>query len=249
MKFIKTYRSPNFNLRKKNSEIKFLILHYTAILVDVDALKYLCNKSNKVSSHYLIDKTGFIFNLVDDKFRAWHAGKSYWRKKKDINSNSIGIELCNSGHHLNFENYTINQITSISKLLIYLKRKYSIKSENILGHSDISPYRKIDPGEKFPWLKLSKQNIVKLPKIISKKISNEIELKLKLVSKFSKKKRALYMLAKIGYDAKPSILCNKNFFILIKVYQMHYRFSNVSGYLDDNTYEIIKSHYNLLLTD
>ena len=249
MKFIKTYRSPNFNFRSKNSKIKYLILHYTAILSDEVALKYLCNQSNKVSSHYLIDKSGFIFNLVDDKFRAWHAGKSYWRKKRDINSNSIGIEICNSGHHLNFENYTLDQIVSISKLLTYLKKKYSVKCENILGHSDISPYRKIDPGEKFPWLKLSKQKILRFPEIVSEKVSNQIEIKLKLVSKFSKKKRTLYMLAKIGYNTKPSILSNKNFFTLIKAYQMHYRSSFVTGYLDDKTYEIIKSHYNLLLTD
>lgn len=248
MKFIKTYRSPNFNLRRKNYEIKYLILHYTAILIDKEALKYLCNKKNKVSSHYLIDKSGIIFNLVDDKFRAWHAGESYWKKIRDINSRSIGIEICNSGHNLNFEKYTIKQIDSISKLLVHLKKKYSIRSENILGHSDIAPYRKIDPGEKFPWLKLSKQKIILFPKVISKKISNEIEIKLKLISKYSKKKRTLYMLNKIGYDINLSILSNKNFYILIKVYQMHYRSSHVSGYLDDKTYEIIKSHYKLLLT-
>jgi len=248
MKFIKTYRSPNFNLRRKNYEIKYLILHYTAIPIDEEALKYLCDKKNKVSSHYLIDKSGFIFNLVDDRFRAWHAGESYWKKKRDINSRSIGIEICNSGHHLNFEKYTIKQIASISKLLVHLKKKYSIRSENILGHSDIAPYRKIDPGEKFPWLKLSKQKIIIFPKVISKKISNEIEIKLKLISKHSKKKKTLYMLNKIGYDINPSILSNKNFYILIKVYQMHYRSSHVSGYLDDKTYEIIKSHYKLLLT-
>ena len=248
MKFIKKYRSPNFDLRIKNSKIKYLIFHYTAILIDEDALKYLCNQSNKVSSHYLIDKSGFIFNLVDDKFRAWHAGQSYWKKKRDINSNSIGVEICNSGHHLKFEGYTLKQISSISKLIVYLKKKYSINSENILGHSDIAPYRKIDPGEKFPWLKLSKLKITRLPKVLSKKISNEIEIKLKLISKFSKKKRTLYMLAKIGYDTKPSILSKKKFFNLIKVYQMHYYSSHVSGYLDDETYEKIKNHYNLLLT-
>ena len=248
MKFIKIYKSPNYNLRRKNSKIIYLILHYTAIPIDEDAVKYLCNKSSKVSSHYLINKSGFIFNLVDDKFRAWHAGKSYWKTKRDINSNSIGIEICNSGHHLNFEKYTIKQIFSISKLLVFLKKKYSIKSENIIGHSDIAPYRKIDPGEKFPWSKLSKQKITIFPQAISKKISNEIETKLKLISKYSKKKRTLYMLEKIGYDINPSIISNKKFFILIKAYQMHYLSSHVNGYLDDRTYEIIKSHYNLLLT-
>ena len=93
MKFINKYISVNFNLRKKGHKIKYIILHYTAIKSDYEAIKHLIDKKNKVSSHFLINKKGKIFSLVDLKKRAWHAGRSFWKGDRDINSNSIGIEL------------------------------------------------------------------------------------------------------------------------------------------------------------
>ena len=164
MKFITTFKSPNFSLRANNSEIKLIIIHYTAIKSSKAAINHLCNKKTKVSSHFFINKSGTIYYLVDLKYRAWHAGESCWKNIKDINSKSIGIEIDNSGHHLKFEEYTLKQISSLTKLLIYLKNRYKIKPENILGHSDISPYRKIDPGEKFPWKKLEKNKLSFVPK-------------------------------------------------------------------------------------
>ena len=106
---------------------------------------------------------------MDENYRAWHAGKSNWKKIRDLNSYSIGIELENSGHLLNFEKYSGQQISALIKLLKYLKKTYNISKLNILGHSDISPLRKIDPGQKFPWIKLEKNNLVYLPKIRNKK--------------------------------------------------------------------------------
>ena len=90
---------------------------------DVEAINYMCNKKNQVSSHFLINRIGKIFNLVSVKYRAWHAGQSYWKKERDINSNSIGIEIDNSGYHLDFENYNLLQFKAIVKLLIFLKKK------------------------------------------------------------------------------------------------------------------------------
>ena len=159
MKFINKYKSVNFNLRKKGHKIKYIILHYTAIKSDYNAIQHLTDKNNKVSSHFLINKKGKIFNLVNLKKRAWHAGQSFWKGDRDINSNSIGIELDNTGHYINFERYTKNQIDSLIELLNFLKKKYDINNLNFLGHSDIAPYRKNDPGEKFPWKKLSKHNL------------------------------------------------------------------------------------------
>ena len=159
MKFINKYKSVNFNVRKKGHKIKYIILHYTAIKSDYMAIKHLIDKKNEVSSHFLINKKGKIFSLVDIKKRACHAGQAFWKGDRDINSNSIGIELDNTGHYINFERYTKNQIDSLIKLLNFLKKKYKIDNINFLGHSDISPYRKNDPGEKFPWKKLSKHNL------------------------------------------------------------------------------------------
>ena len=127
MKFISIYKSPNYNFRKKKAHIKYIIIHYTAMQTDLEALTHLCDKKNKVSSHFFINKVGKIYKLVDPKFRAWHAGISFWKGEKDINSNSIGIEISNSGYHLDFEKYDFGQITSLINLLLYLK---------IINHQD-----------------------------------------------------------------------------------------------------------------
>ncbi|MDC0056527.1 N-acetylmuramoyl-L-alanine amidase [Alphaproteobacteria bacterium] len=248
MKFINKYKSINYNQRSKQLSIKYIIVHYTAMRTDLEAINYLCNKKNQVSSHFLINKVGKIFNLVDIQYRAWHAGKSYWEKERDINSSSIGIEIDNSGHHLDFENYNSLQIKAIVKLLIFLKKKYKIKSHNILAHSDISPYRKNDPGEKFPWHKLSSKKIVIMPKLPGKKLSAKIDHNLKRLSLRTIEKKTLHMLGVIGYDVKQAKGNRKKFKTLIKAYQMHFRKSLVNGYLDSNTYEIIKGHFNQSLT-
>mgnify|MGYP001411876642 FL=1 len=250
MKFIYKHKSPNFDKRKKGFSIKYIVLHYTAMKFKDEAIAHLCNKSNKVSSHFLIDKLGKIYNLVDIRNRAWHAGKSYWQGKKDLNSQSIGIELDNSGYNLNFENYSLKQINSLIRLIQYLCKKYHIHRENILGHSDIAPYRKIDPGEKFPWKRLEKFDLsfkhTTIPKYILDKEAiffNKISKK-KLIKKIS-----LEMLNKIGYDVGPAKRNERNFFVLIKAYQMHYRQSYVSGKLDAHTFNLICYQYiNEILT-
>lgn len=143
------FKSGNYDRRK--FDISLIILHFTETKTFNDALNLLTSKKRKVSSHYLIDKSGDIFNLVDLDKRAWHAGESMWGNYDDINSRSIGIEIVNSGEVVR-EDYTTRQINSLSDLLIRLLKDYNI--ENILGHSDIAPTRKIDPGVHFPWQKI-----------------------------------------------------------------------------------------------
>jgi len=249
MKFIDKFKSVNFNKRKKGTSLKYIILHYTAMKDYYETLSRLCEKKNKLSSHFLVNKYGDIFYLVDVSKRAWHAGKSNWKEVSDINSESIGIEIDNSGHFYDFENYTSKQIKSLIKLLKYISRLYKIKKHNILGHSDISPYRKIDPGEKFPWIRLKKNNLSFLPNNLPKnktiKINKHLDIHL---LKKNRKKRSFYMLSKIGYDIQPAKKNNKKYAMLIKAYQMHYRQSLVSGKLDEKTYKLIQSHFNELLT-
>ena len=144
--------SPNFDLKKRSKkQIKFLIFHYTGMKNDNEALRRLTNPNSKVSSHYLIKGNGNIIVLVPDLYIAWHAGKSYWKNYELLNNNSIGIEISNPGHQFNYKKFSKQQIKSITKLSKYLMIKYKIKPENVLGHSDIAPTRKKDPGEKFPW--------------------------------------------------------------------------------------------------
>jgi len=161
MKKIINY-SPNFDLKKRNSkQIKFIIFHYTGMKKEQEAIKKLTSIQSQVSSHYLIKKNGDIVIMVPDLYTAWHAGKSSWKSFKSLNKNSIGIEISNPGHEHNYINFSKKQIRSILHLSKLLKKKYKIQSRNVLGHSDISPFRKKDPGEKFPWQYLDKFGIGK----------------------------------------------------------------------------------------
>ena len=165
-----TSYSPNFNLPKRlKKRIKFIIIHYTGMKKEFDATKRLQDPKSKVSSHYMIKNNGNIINLVPDLYEAWHAGVSSWKHFVSLNKNSIGIELTNPGHQFKYRNFSYNQIFSLKHLLNILIKKYKIKKDNVLGHSDISPSRKKDPGEKFPWEMLAKKKISLLAQFKSKK--------------------------------------------------------------------------------
>ena len=153
MKFIE---SPNFDFKAKRT-IKYIIIHYTGMKNQAVAITRLQSKVAKVSCHYLISKSGKIYQMVKDHNVAWHAGKSKWGKDVNLNKNSIGIELVNKG----YENYPKAQIKSLIYLLKKLKIKYKIKPQNLLGHEDIAPKRKVDPGPLFPWSILFKQGLSK----------------------------------------------------------------------------------------
>lgn len=248
MKFNNKYKSPNFGNRKKGFKIKYIIIHYTALSTDSEALEHLCDKKNKVSSHFLINKSGEIFYLVDIKYRAWHAGFSYWNGQRDINSNSIGIEIDYFASNLEIEFYPKMQMHYLAKLLKFLKKKYSIESNNILGHSDIAPYRKLDPGKRFPWKNFYNLKICYFPSELNS--INILKLKnfFKIKSLNSKNSQVLYMLSNIGYDIEKARESKKDFRFLIKAYQAHYRNSLVNGFLDNETYNLLLSHSKELLT-
>ena len=158
MKYINKYKSLNYNSRK-NSKIKLIIIHYTALQNTEDAIFYLCNKNKQVSSHYLVSQNGKIYNLVKDKFRAWHAGQSFWQNITDVNSISIGIELDYSPYGKN-KKFSPKMINALKQLVNKIQKKYKISKKNILAHSDVSPFRKIDPGENFPWKSFSSNSVL-----------------------------------------------------------------------------------------
>ena len=160
MKEIKRLYSPNFDVNKRNKEkIKYLIFHYTGMKNEKSALKRLSDSNSKVSSHYFIKKNGSIINLVPDLYVSWHAGVSFWKNLKNLNKYSIGIEIHNPGHQHGYKRFNKNQMIAIKYLSLKLAKKYNLKRKSYLGHSDIAPDRKKDPGEKFPWKLLSKYQI------------------------------------------------------------------------------------------
>lgn len=157
------YPSPNFEPRPAGALVDMIILHYTDMTSAQSALDRLCDPEAKVSSHFLISKEGTLFQLVDPVHRAWHAGESFWQGRQDINSFSIGIELDNRGHTFGPEPFAEAQIITLLDLLAELTKAYGISAQNILGHSDIAPLRKTDPGPLFPWALLGQKGFGRVP--------------------------------------------------------------------------------------
>ena len=245
MKYITKYKSPNYNSRK-NSKIKLIIIHYTALKNIEDAISYLCKKEKKVSSHYLISQNGEVYHLVRDKFRAWHAGQGFWHDIIDINSVSIGIELDYSPYGNN-NHFSPKMISSLKELLIKLKKKYKINKKNILAHSDVAPFRKKDPGKNFPWKSLTKSNI--LPSFQRLRIND-----IKIIEEWfhfynlkSKKQKIILSLSLIGYDTRQVFTNTRLYYKLIKAYKI--RYMNNIGREKDSIYDtLIKHLFNFMLT-
>ena len=216
--------SPNFDSNKRKSkQIKFLIFNYTGMKKESEAIKRLTNIQSEVSSHYLIKKNGDIVVMVPDLYIAWHAGKSSWKSFKSLNKYSIGIEISNPGHEYNYINFSKKQIQSILYLTKSLMKKYKIQSSNILGHSDIAPFRKKDPGEKFPWKYLAKFGIGKWHSL-----SNKILRKNRMKKTPIKDEKIFYKnLFKIGYSKK---VLNKK--TLVSAFQRRFRQELINGKID-----------------
>ena len=221
--------SPNFDRRKRNlKQIKYIIFHYTGMKYEEDAIKKLTSFKSKVSSHYFIKANGKILTLVPDLYNAWHAGISSWKNKKLLNKNSIGIEIDNPGHNFNYKKFSKKQINSIINLSKYLIKKYKIKNNSILGHSDIAPDRKKDPGEKFPWQYLSKNKVGYWhnlnPRYLVKKrnLKTDQEGKIKFINN----------LYKIGYSNNFKISKKRFDTKLTKAFQRRFRQNLINGIVD-----------------
>ena len=224
--------SPNLDNKKISKKlIKFIIIHYTGMKKEIDALKKLTDFNSKVSCHYFIRCDGSVLRLVHDNYISWHAGKSFWKKYQLLNKNSIGIEISNSGHENKYTKFKTNQIKSLISLLKKLKKKYNIQKENILGHSDISIDRKKDPGEKFPWKILARNQLTLWP---DKQFSRFRLKKLDIIQKELFIKNVL----KIGYRLNPKIRKKKTNFqkLITTAFQRKFRGELVKGKLDVECY-------------
>ena len=231
--------SPNFNpLKREKNQIKFLIFHYTGMKKESDAINKLTAIQSEVSSHYLIKKNGEIITLIPDLYIAWHAGKSSWGNYKFLNKDSIGIEITNSGHKFNYKKFPKTQINSVLKLSRFLIKNYKIDPRNILGHSDIAPDRKKDPGEKFPWKYFSQNKVGLWHSIKKKELKKNRKIKITNVDK----RNFLKNLFKMGYPKKNQKSLNKERYLkfVIKAFQRRYRQDVVDGKIDQEC--LIISH-------
>ena len=230
--------SPNFDIEKrKKNEIKFIVFHYTGMKKETDAIKKLTSQGTKVSSHYLIKKNGEILTLVPDLYISWHAGVSFWKNFKSLNKHSLGIEISNPGHEFKYNNFTQKQINSILKLSKFLIKKYKIKSKCILGHSDISPDRKKDPGEKFPWYYLSKKKIGIWHSLNTKKL---IKIRNQRITEIQKN-HFITNLYKLGYAKNLNKKNVKYSNLLTSAFQRRFRQELINGIIDEECLIISKN--------
>lgn len=228
---ISVNKSLNFSKKTRSlKDIKYLIIHYTGMQSARASLKRLKNPSSKVSCHYFIKRDGNIYKMIDDNKIAWHAGKSKWKNVRNLNKCSIGIEIQNKGHFINYQTFTKKQISSSITLVKSLLKKYKIKKNNVLGHSDIAPLRKKDPGEKFPWYYLSSKGAaIWYPRFKLKK--KKIKSKIKRVIFFKN-------VHKIGYRFFNLSQKTKRDRKIIMAFQRRFLPEEVNGKITDKTLKI-----------
>jgi N-acetylmuramoyl-L-alanine amidase len=223
--------SPNFeNTKRKLNQIKFIIFHYTGMKKESEAIKKLTDIKSKVSSHYFIKNNGEIIVMVPDLYEAWHAGISSWKNFKSLNKHSIGIEISNPGHDYNYKKFSKKQIQSLKRLSQFLIKKYQINQKNFLGHSDIAPTRKKDPGEKFPWKYFAKLGIGKWHSLSNQILIKNRREKISLLDK----KNFFKNLSKIGYSIKSPKKLKKDQFLNLNTcaFQRRFRQELVNGKID-----------------
>ena len=230
-----TNYSPNFNLRKRSIKvIKYIIFHYTGMKSDKLAIRKLTGFNSKVSSHYYIDKKGNLIQLVPDLYISWHAGKSYWKNDKFLNNNSIGIEISNPGHEHGYKAFNNKQINCLIRISKDLLKYYKINPKNILGHSDIAPLRKKDPGEKFPWKLIASKKIGIWHKLNCKECNNLRGQRINIDNKFFFKK-----LKKFGYFVNTSKKIDLK--KIVNSFQRRFRPELIDGKIDRECFEILKT--------
>jgi len=210
--------SPNCEPRPDGAEIDMLVLHYTGMETAAAALAHMRDPTAKVSAHYMIDEDGAVTRLVADDMRAWHAGVSSWAGASDINDRSIGIELVNPGHEFGYRAFPEAQMASLIPLCQAIVARHGIAPERVIGHSDVAPLRKEDPGERFDWRRLAAAGIGLWPEDIPKlqQVPSEATLRAQL--------------ARFGYDLEEVPLSP-----VITAFQRHFRQEQVNGIPDLET--------------
>ena len=221
--------SPNHDSRREGSPIDILVLHYTGMRTAEEALQRLCDPEAKVSAHYTIDRNGQVYRHVDENLRARHAGVSYWAGERDVNSRSIGIELVNPGHEFGYIPFAESQIAALIKLAREILARNPIPPHRVIGHSDVAPARKMDPGELFPWRTLAEAGIGIFPSPPAE------EVRVPPRARKTPEEKGLFAerLARLGYGVPPELDIPLE--IVVTAFQRHFRPERVDGVIDAET--------------
>ncbi len=223
--------SPNFGERKNGKTVNTIILHYTGMVSGQAAEDWLCNPQSEVSSHYLVHEDGRIVQMVRERDRAWHAGKSYWHGETDLNSVSVGIEIVNPGHQLGYVDFPARQVNAVIRLCRGIILRHGVMPDRVLAHSDIAPGRKVDPGEKFPWGKLAAKGIGH--HVAPEPMSGG---RFFAIGDEGQPIEALQaLLALYGYDMPVTGVFDEKTEKTVKAFQLHFRPEKVDGVADVST--------------
>jgi len=220
--------SPNQEPRPAGVAIDTLILHYTGMKTAQAALSRLCDPEAKVSAHYLVDEDGSVFLLVPEAKRAWHAGVSSWRGETNINDRSIGIELVNPGHEFGYRPFPEKQMAALIPLLREILARHPIPQSRVLGHSDVAPGRKTDPGELLDWARLAESGIGLWPKIAAKQPAKKAPLP--PISEIQS------MLWAYGYTVPRNGVLDADTKNALIAFQRHFRPERIDGAVDAETF-------------
>jgi N-acetylmuramoyl-L-alanine amidase len=210
---------PSPNHDERMLPVSMVVLHYTGMQSATAALQRLTDPEAKVSAHYMIAEDGTVLRLVDENHRAWHAGKAFWRGVNDVNSASVGIEIVNPGHEFGYRPFPEPQMDALLPLLADIVKRHGVKPGNVVGHSDVAPARKEDPGELFDWPRLAKLGLATpTPK--------------PLADPHWTPAGTLLALERYGYDVTVELAA-------IRAFQRRFRPANIDGIADGETRAIL----------
>ena len=221
--------SPNHDARIHGKSVDILLLHYTGMKTGQAAVDRLLDPEATVSSHYVVDEDGTVYRLVAEERRAWHAGVSYWRGAERINDRCIGIEIVNPGHEWGYRDFPALQMAVVCDLCLGILSRHPIPPRNVIGHSDVAPDRKEDPGEKFDWQGLADNGVGLWPKDISDLgtvgvLTDETAMRLVRAD-----------LAAIGYRIAAHGAHDKDLATVLRAFQRHWRQEEINGLADAGT--------------
>ncbi|WP_374576004.1 N-acetylmuramoyl-L-alanine amidase [Phenylobacterium sp.] len=220
--------SPNFDARTSPPDI--IVLHYTGMRTGEEALERLRDPEAKVSAHYMVEEDGRVFRLVPEERRAWHAGRSFWKGVTDVNAASVGVEIVNPGHEFGYRPFPDAQIASVIALVGDIRSRWSVDDARIVGHADVAPERKEDPGELFPWKRLAEAGHglwAEPPPAPGEPLGEGAEG----AGVFALQAG----LTRLGYDSAPSGQYDAHTAAVVRAFQRHWRQERVDGIADGET--------------
>ena len=220
--------SPNFDARPDGAPIDMIVLHYTGMQTAAGALDRLCDPEARVSSHYVVEEDGAVWRLVPEAARAWHAGVSYWRGRRELNAHSVGIEIVNPGHEWGYRDFPVMQLAAVCDLCLEILSRHPIPARNVVAHSDIAPSRKQDPGERFDWEGLARNGVGIWPDVPDRGTRGV----LREAASLHPVRAAL---AAIGYEVAAEGGMDAALTTVLRAFQRHFRPEAITGEADEGT--------------